>query len=383
MADDYLRQLAGRLASGVSSGRLRVLAITPDYPPAVGGIQLLFHRVLRHADRLDTRVVTISPPHVAEARVDSDGDVVRTPPLPDHRLEVVLMNGLAIREAHRFRPDLVFCAHIVAAPAAAAISKALGVPTVLYVYGNEIGASPAIARFAMRRSSAIIAISRYTRSLALGAGADEARLHVIPPGVDWAPHADKPRHERPTVITVARLEERYKGHDMMIRALPLIRARVPDVQWLVIGDGPLRDQIIDLAEANGVTESVTFLGSVADGDRNAWLDRAHVFAMPSRLPAGRAAGEGFGIVYLEAGVHGLPVVAGNVGGATDAVVDGITGRLVDPTSSVAVADAISDMLLDQSLAEQLGHAGAARARDFSWPAISLQVEELLFSVASL
>jgi phosphatidylinositol alpha-1,6-mannosyltransferase len=366
----------------VSAERVRVLAVTPDYPPAFGGIQLLFHRVLAHASRLQTRVVTIPPPAAGGRGPDPEEDVVRAPRIADHRLEVLLMNGLAIREAYRFRPDLVFCAHIVATPAAAVIASRLGVPTVLYVHGKEVGASPGIARFGLRRSSAVIAVSRYTRSLALVAGAEEAKVHVIPPGVDWMPRTGKPRLERPTIITVARLEDRYKGHDVITRALPLIRARVPDVQWVVIGDGQLREEILDLAEANGVTDSLVMLGSVADSERNAWLDRAHVFAMPSRLPAGQAAGEGFGIVYLEAGVHGLPVVAGNVGGALDAVVDGVTGLLVDPTSSVAIADAIADLLLDRQLAERMGDAGAARAREFSFPAISARVEELLLSVAS-
>ena len=79
---------------------------------------------------------------------------------------------------------------------------------------------------------------------------------------------------------------------------------------------------------------------------------------------------------------GLPVVAGNVGGALDAVEDGVTGVLVDPTSSVAIADAIADLLLNRSRAEQMGEAGAAHAREFSWPAISSRVEELLLSVAA-
>ena len=84
--------------------------------------------------------------------------------------------------------------------------------------------------------------------------------------------------------------------------------------------------------------------------------------MPSRLPAGGFAGEGFGIVYLEAGAYGKPVVAGNVGGAVDAVLDGETGLLVDPTDALEVADAITRLLLDEQLATRLGGAGADRAR---------------------
>jgi len=101
--------------------------------------------------------------------------------------------------------------------------------------------------------------------------------------------------------------------------------------------------------------------------------------MPSRL-ASNGGGEGFGIAYLEAGALGVPVVAGNVAGALDAVVDGVTGLLVDPTDHVAVADAITALLLDRERAEQMGRAGAERAKQFAWPRIAGQVEELILSL---
>jgi phosphatidylinositol alpha-1,6-mannosyltransferase len=124
---------------------------------------------------------------------------------------------------------------------------------------------------------------------------------------------------------------------------------------------------------------VRFVGSVSDGERDWWLRRAHVFAMPSRLPAG-GAGEGFGIVYLEAGAHSLPVVAGNVGGALDAVVHGQTGVLVDPADHVVLADAITDLLLDPSRAQAFGVAGALRSRELAWPAVARRIENLVLGL---
>ena len=93
-------------------------------------------------------------------------------------------------------------------------------------------------------------------------------------------------------------------------------------------------------------------------------------------------GEGFGIAYLEAGPRGLPVVAGNVAGALDSVIDGKTGLLVDPTDHAAVAYAVTELLLDKPRAEALGRAGAERARQLNWPAISRRVEELILALAS-
>jgi phosphatidylinositol alpha-1,6-mannosyltransferase len=227
----------------------------------------------------------------------------------------------------------------------------------------------------------VVAISRHARDMVELAAGQTGRVTIIPVGVDLPPAHGDARAERPTILTVARLHDRHKGHDVIIRAMPLILERVPEAQWVILGDGRLRPELEQLAATEGLNGRARFLGRVSDHERDAWLDRAHVFAMPSRLPESGIGGEGFGIVYLEAGAHGLPAVAGNVAGAMDAVVDGETGCLVDPTDHVAVADAVSELLLDPARAEALGRAGAARAREFAWPVVAEQIEQLLFEVA--
>jgi phosphatidylinositol alpha-1,6-mannosyltransferase len=100
--------------------------------------------------------------------------------------------------------------------------------------------------------------------------------------------------------------------------------------------------------------------------------------MPSRVPASRAGGEGFGIVFLEAGAHGLPVLGGNVGGAIDAVVDGVTGLLVDPTDHLSVAEGLVGLLSDRTRSAAMGTAGRAFAEEHAWPRIAARVEDVLF-----
>jgi phosphatidylinositol alpha-1,6-mannosyltransferase len=156
-----------------------------------------------------------------------------------------------------------------------------------------------------------------------------------------------------------------------------VLAKVPHAQWVVIGDGSLRAGLEAMAASYGISQSVRFLGAVSDEQRNLWLRRAHLLAMPSRLPAGGFAGEGFGIVYLEAGAYGKPVVAGNVGGALDAVRDGETGLLVEPTDPLLVADAITRLLLDSELARRLGEAGRRHALAHTWPEVVGRVERVL------
>lgn len=363
---------------------IRTLVLTPDFPPARGGIQLLAHRVVSHAPGLRCRVVTLDAPGAAEFDRAGELDVRRIPVLPAPRpVSTIALNAAAAAQAAAFRPRALLSTHLVMSPAAASIRRALGVPLVQYFHGKEIGAKPRLARFAARNADACIAVSGYTRRLIAAAGGDESRVHLIHPGVDLPERRrEAERLDRPTVLTIARIEDRYKGHDVMVRAMAMVRSRVTDAQWVVIGDGPLRAAIAEQARSIGLgEESVRFLGSVGDAERDAWLDRAHVFAMPSRTPAGRFAGEGFGIVYLEANAHGCPVVAGGVGGAVDAVVDGGTGLLVDPCDHVAVGNALLQLLQDARLRREMGAAGARRAEGFTWPHTAARVARLVRQLA--
>jgi phosphatidylinositol alpha-1,6-mannosyltransferase len=361
----------------------QVLVLTPDFPPAPGGIQLLVHRLAATMSRLEPLAVAPNRDGAAEFDAGSAVPVHRVNEVAlDHRATIARLNAASLAVATRYRPDVVLSAHIVLSPATSLIRRRLGIPVVQYLHANEVGARLRLARFALAHADATIAVSRHTCQLARSAGVRESALHRIPPGVDLPERTTRPRASRPTIITVARLEDRYKGHDTLVRALPLILAQVPETQWMVIGGGPRREQLERLAEIHGVADSARFLGQVSNDDRDGWLERAHVFAMPSRVPGGGLGGEGFGIVYMEASWRGLPVVAGNVGGAVDAVVDGETGLLIDANDPVAVADAVTKLLVDNELRLRMGERGSARAREFAWPLITRQVEDVLLAAAA-
>jgi phosphatidylinositol alpha-1,6-mannosyltransferase len=353
---------------------LRVLLATPDFPPARGGIQALLHGLAQNLPEVELRVVTPAHPDARAFDAGQPFEVVRVPRPPLHRARIAALNLAAIRHARDLRPDVVISGHIVTSPGA----RAVGRPWVQYLYAKEIGARPALARRAIRGADAAIVISEHARRLAqrLVPG---AQLHVVPPGVELAAVGEPRRlaELRPIILTVARLEDRYKGVDTVIRALPLVRALVPGAQLAVVGNGPLRPWLERLARANRVAEAVRFPGEVSDLERDGWFDRAAVFAMPSRLPPGGQGGEGFGIVYLEASARGVPVVAGNVGGAVDAVQHDVAGLLVDPEDHVAVADALTRLLTDPELHGRMAHAGPQWARRFAWDAIAGRVRRIL------
>ena len=358
--------------------RPRVLLSTPDFPPSQGGIQLLLHRFASLASRVTVRVVTRDHPEAAVWDAASPLDVRRAPAVPgSRRAGLATLNAWSLAQARAFRPRAILCGHIVVAPAALAAGRILGVPVVVYLYADEGPAQPRLARLAFGSARAIVVLGEYGRELAVGLGASSRRVTVIEPGVDLPLARRERRSAEPLLVTVARLTDAYKGHDVVLQSLPAIRERVPNVRWIVIGDGPLRPALEARARSLSVSEAVQFVGAVDDSERDAWLDRAWVFVMPSRLPPSGAGGEGFGIVYLEAGAHGLPVVAGAEAGAVDAVVDGETGVLVAPSRVSDVADAVTGLLLDPARAARLGDAGARRAAQLTWPRMVARVEDLL------
>jgi phosphatidylinositol alpha-1,6-mannosyltransferase len=360
-----------------SGGRPRLLLVTPDFPPAHGGIQLLMHRLAAHLTEHEPCVVTLGDG--ASRRFDR-ASAMRVRRVPAgrrmHRASVGMLNACGVAEALRARPAAVLCGHVVAAPAAMLAGRLTGAPVVQYVHADEFRARPALSARAVRGADATVAVSRYTRGLALDAGAAPGRVHLIHPGVDLPAGRRAARAQRPTLLTVARLTE-HKGHDVVLAALPAVRRHVPDVEWVVVGDGPRRAALELAAREHGVADAVRFTGAVEPAERDRWLDRAHAFVMPSRVPAGGVGGEGFGIAFVEAGAHGLPVLAGDRGGACDAVRDGETGLLVDAADPAAVARGLIALLTDADLAARLGAGGMARARELAWPRVAGAVEDLL------
>jgi len=361
---------------------MRTLLLSPVYPPARGGIETLAARL---AERLpgEVRVVTLAsdaPPQAGPAprREHSAPPVLRVHNVPKGgRRSILRVNFRSALSGLRSRPDVALVMHVKLAPAAALLARARGVPYVQYVHAKEVREVPALARFAMRHASAVIAVSSYSAQLASEAGAAPALVHVIHNGVDLPSGERGQRSSVPALITVSRLEDRYKGHDVLLRALPAIRRQIPDVRWTVVGEGTLRPELERMAGELGVADCVEFVGAVSDSERDALLDRAWVFAMLSREPAGGQAGEGFGIAYLEAGARGLPVIAGRVQGVRDAVADEVTGLLVDPTDVGAVTAAVVRLLGDRGLARRLGEGGLARARELEWTGVVAKVNGVL------
>jgi phosphatidylinositol alpha-1,6-mannosyltransferase len=254
--------------------------------------------------------------------------------------------------------------------------------SVASTHGHEVGWSmlPG-ARQALRRigstTSILTYVSKYTRSRFAGAFGPQAALEYLPSGVDSTVFAPDPAAraelrrryglgERPVIVCVSRLVPR-KGQDQLIRALPEIRESVDGATLLIVGGGPYRDRLTNLASQVGVSDHVIITGSVPFDELPGHYNVGDVFAMPCRTRGGGLDVEGLGIVFLEASACGLPVIAGDSGGAPETVQEGHTGHVVPGTDPKAIAAPIVNLLANPATAQKMGQAGRAWIQsDWSW-----------------
>jgi phosphatidylinositol alpha-1,6-mannosyltransferase len=183
--------------------------------------------------------------------------------------------------------------------------------------------------------------------------------------------------DRPVVVCVSRLVPR-KGQDTLIRAMPRILAAQPDTVLLIVGGGPYERDLRRMAAETGLSGAVRFTGSVPWSELPAHYGAGDVFAMPCRTRRGGLDVEGLGIVYLEASATGLPVVAGDSGGAPDAVLDGETGWVVKGGDPAQAAERIVTLLADAELRRRMGERGRQWVEErWRWDLLAEKLKNLL------
>ena len=296
--------------------------------------------------------------------------------------------GSTWRWRHRL---IIVCCHAHMAPVAWLCSKLVGSPFIVWCHGREAWGSLRMSvRLALRHADVVFAGSHFTaRAVEEGASLEHESVRVIPYCVgleldDEEREIPTSAPSGPTALSVARLEknEQYKGVDTLIHAWPKVTRRLPEAELVVVGDGPDKPRLERIASALGVADRVSFLGRVSDEALRRAYATAGVFVLPGRCRLRPdPEGEGFGLVFAEAGLQNLAAIAGDAGGATEVVADGETGLLVDPDDPEQVADATVRVLNDKSLARRLGRAGRARVLDeFSYERFRDAIANMIDSV---
>lgn len=357
-----------------------VAAMCRWFPPRVGGVENYLEALYRHCAIPD--VVVYAPREEASAQYDAtiSGFAIRRVGTrhPNSKGSAVAFARSVIPRAARGEIGQIHCGHVLLGTIGLACKALFNTPYVVFTYGSEL--SRERHRWArgvvLRHASRVITLSQASRELVLGYRVDPSRLIIIHPPVDTTRFAPRSRaasrtrqglaQSRPVLLTVCRLDAtaRHKGVDTALRAVSLLRSAMPDVLYLIVGDGNDAGRLKHLSGQLGLEENVRFFGRASDEQLPDIYAAADLFLLPNRRESTGAgfSVEGFGIVLMEAAASGLPVIASRHGGATDAVVDGASGILLDDITAQTVAAAAERLLLTPALRSTMGVFGRARAR---------------------
>jgi phosphatidylinositol alpha-1,6-mannosyltransferase len=367
---------------------MKILLLTWNFPPAVGGIEYMIENLwlgLRRRGH-SCRVVT------AFAEKASVVDDVHRASRPGLKSFVVYACTKGYSLCRTDVPDVILCGSLAAAPAGWILARLFRRPFALPVYGSDIVHEGRLyqvsTRWLLRRADRVFPISTHTRDLLLKTGVAPSRVEIIHPGVrvELFEHEPKQGAEavlascagRRVLLTVGRLVRRKGVLGFVENVMPELVRRCPDVLLLVVGADAtaslihkaegMRARIEAAIQRLGLQTHVRLLGQVPDSDLHRLYFRADVFVLPCLDLPGDV--EGFGIVFSEAALARTPLVATRVGGIPDAVEDGVTGFLVPAGDYAEMQRKVLQLLEDEVLRKRMADAGAARAgRLFAWDVI--------------
>lgn len=365
----------------VSDAR-RILLVTRNFPPLIGGMERLIHKAYTVLAR--EFAVALLGPSGCQKRVIAATPVLACPLSPTP-LFLSCLHWHAIRLAQAFGPDLVIAGSGVAAPAALAAAHKTGSPAACFIHGLDVVADNWIYRKlflpAIGKCDLVIANSRSTANLARQAGVDSCKLQVVHPGVSMPDATVKPSrglfralvngHERRLLLSVGRIHPRKGLAAFVERALPALVAAYPDLLLAIVGEEPRnallraraeKERIVRAARSVGVEGNVVFAGIVADDMLKAAYEESDVLVFPVLDRPGDV--EGFGMVAVEAAAHGLPTVAFAVGGVIDAVAENVSGRLVAAGDYDGFVTAVKMVLEDDATVWR--QPCVDHARTFAW-----------------
>ncbi|MGW2274906.1 glycosyltransferase family 4 protein [Streptomyces yangpuensis] len=373
---------------------MTTLIVTNDFPPRQGGIETFVHAMATRMPGDDVVVYTSDEPGAGEYDATLPFPVVRDPVrmlLPTRRA-----TRRALDVARQHGADRVWFGAAAPLAAMAPELRRGGIRRmVATTHGHEIwwARTPGAAQLLRRigdHVDVVTYLGAYTRSRIAPALGPRARLERLVPGVDTtafrpagggseAARRVRERHRltgRRVILCVSRLVRR-KGQDVLIKAMPTVLRSAPDAVLVIVGQGPDAARLRRLA-SRYAPGRVVFTGGLDHAATAPYYAAADVFAMPCRTRRAGLEAEGLGIVFLEAAASGLPVVAGDSGGAPDTVLDGATGIVVDGRSPAAVAEALTATLASPGEGTRRGEAGRRWVeRHWSWEGSAERLNALL------
>jgi phosphatidylinositol alpha-1,6-mannosyltransferase len=385
---------------------VNILVLAQVFPPRRGGSGRWLWDLYRRLPGFDVHVVTATTPDGAAFDRAADLAISRIPldfsswgvwdwrGGPQYAAALMRLRRIVAGQ----RPDVIHCGKCLPEGLlAASIARWTGIPFFTFVHGEELTLAASsrelrrLTRKVLRTADRVIANSRHTRTLLIDHWqVPSEQIVVMHPGVDTAHFTPAPRSvearghlgwgSRRVILTVGALQKR-KGQDMLIRALPAIRQRCPDVLYSIAGEGWERPALESLVAACEVADLVQFRGMPADAELVSCYQQCDLFALPNRQVGWDF--EGFGIVLLEAQACGKPVIAGRSGGTAETIDPANTGEIVECDGPDLLASVAADLLQDQARRERMGALARQWAVEhFAWDVLSRQAADLFSRGAS-
>jgi phosphatidylinositol alpha-1,6-mannosyltransferase len=369
----------------------KILIITRNFPPVLGGMERLNGQLVEELAKY--HAIAVVAPGGARAQVSAGIAVHEVALTPLWRC-LVGMAWRGLRCAWKWRPDVILGGSGLVAPIVWCLARVFGARAFVYVHGLDLTVPHPVYQALwlpfVRRMDGVISNSGVTRQIAIDLGARSEQVFVVNPGVAEVLLGETGRgqgfceryglEDKKVLLSVGRLAARKGLREFVQDALPLIVARQPDVVFVIIGTEPKNalfaeaqspESIQAAADAAGVGAHIRLLGSVTDEVLQEAFFAADLHVFPVRhIPSNP---EGFGMVAIEAAMHGVATAAYATGGVVEAVRDGENGLLVEPANAQALADAIAT-LLDSPLPKARVHAFAMQ---FSWENFGSKISALL------
>jgi phosphatidylinositol alpha-1,6-mannosyltransferase len=379
---------------------MNIIVHSSDFPPCPGGIAIFVEKI---CDQLASRGHNVKVLTERRQSGDKNHDALRPYSVYRYCLPARMSSKVIVKKLLylilKHKADVVLQGLFSSTHGLGSVagSKLLRVPYTILVHGFDIQGSFAGSkidkwgsRLLLNNATLIIANSQVTKNKIEHLGYNPNKIIIVNPGVDpqifntkidFSTVSKKYNlNGRKVILTVSRLVAK-KNHVAVLRALTQVVSKVPNVLYLIIGKGEEEVSIKKMVKDLNLTDNVVFVGYVEPENTPPYFAACDVFVMPSKT-----AGidyESFGIVYAEANACGKPVIGGKSGGVKDAVIDGLTGLLVDPANIDEIANIIIRLLTDDEYAHKLGVNGRKRVEhELNWNVVGEKVERILKEVAN-
>ncbi len=363
---------------------MKLLIITLEYPPQTGGIASY---VVNFADHLLPNEVMVYAPSIPGAQSSDDRRIWKTVRLKPYAWFIwphwVRLLWQVNRICRQERITMIHVHQVLPVGYVAwLIQKWRGIPYTVFLHGTDVTLATKnsfkrrLLTTVLRGAERVVANSQFLANKLKNKINVTTALEILYPSpadyffqTEPADKLSKLRSQlalngKKVIITVARLAE-GKGYPHLIHILPKLLEKIPNLIWIVVGDGPKKTEFMGLISKNSLQNIVRFMGSLPSEELPVYYQLADAFVLLTHPD--EQAEEGFGTVFLEAAASGLPVVAGRAGGVEEAVEHLVTGLVVDVNQETMPIGAITELLTNQDYAKKLGLAGKQRAEErFTW-----------------